>query len=197
MTDEFQIDEPLRVAVIVGSIREGRVGDAVADWFLTVAGSRDDVVVDLVDLAAQELPAVIPEEPTAGIAGFAARIGGADAFVVVTPEYNHGYPASLKLAIDYAFEEWFTKPVGFVSYGGRARGIRAVEQLRQVFGELHAVTIRDGVSIDLGGDGVDERGRPRASSRSDFESTAKYMLNELVWWARALRDARATRPYVA
>ncbi len=74
----------------------------------------------------------------------------ADAFLVVTPEYNHGYPAALKELIDSVYEPWHAKPVAFVSYGGASGGIRAVEQLRQVFAELHAVTLRDGVQLCQG-----------------------------------------------
>jgi hypothetical protein len=77
-------------------------------------------------------------------------IDAADAFVVVTPEYNHSYPASLKHAIDMAHGEWNTKPVAFVSYGGISGGLRAVEALRLVFAELHATTIRDTVSFHGG-----------------------------------------------
>ncbi len=97
---------------------------------------------------------------------FAAEVGRADAFVVVTPEYNHSFPASLKQAIDYAYDEWQAKPVGFVSYGCGSEGRHAVDQLRTVFTALHAVTMRDGVGLDLLGLRPGRR-RPPARGRGD------------------------------
>ncbi|HEU0128840.1 MAG TPA: NAD(P)H-dependent oxidoreductase, partial [Pseudonocardiaceae bacterium] len=106
------------LAVIVGSVREGRFGPVVADWFVGQAKQRDDLGVDLIDLADTPIPST----------NFSSRIDAADAFVVVTPEYNHGYPASLKQAIDLLKNQWYAKPVAFVSYGGVSGGLRAVEQ---------------------------------------------------------------------
>ena len=118
----------------------------------------------LLDLADADLPSTYPAERNDTVTAFVDRIGGADAFVVVTPEYNHGYPAALKQAIDLPYDEWRAKPVGFVSYGGMAGGLRAVEQLRQVFAELHVVTMRDSVSFHMVGGRFDSDGqslRPR------------------------------------
>jgi len=138
-------DQPFNLAVIIGSTREGRYGPRVASWFHHRALERDDVEVDLVDLAETPLPVVQQAHPvptgeytSAEVRAFAQRIGSADAFVVVTPEYNHSFPGPLKLAIDSVYPEWAAKPVGFVSYGGVAGGLRAVEHLRPVFAELHA-----------------------------------------------------------
>ncbi|MEW6470959.1 MAG: NAD(P)H-dependent oxidoreductase [Actinomycetota bacterium] len=185
---------PLRVAVIVGSTRPGRFGPVVADWVVRRARERGDVVIDFIDLDQVDLPSRHdPEHPAAH--QLRECIDGADAFVVVTPEYNHGYPAALKQAIDLAYQEWFAKPVAFVSYGGIAGGLRAVEQLRQVFAELHAVTVRDVVSFH-GPDGTfDPDGEPIDQARA--EAALKVMLDRLSWWAEALRDARARRPYAA
>jgi NAD(P)H-dependent FMN reductase len=178
---------PLRVAVIVGSTREGRFGGTVADWFVGRAGRRDDLVLDVIDLVDVELPIALPSVSAPPVAAFVERIGQADAFVVITPEYNHGYPAALKQAIDLPRDEWREKPVGFVSYGGVSGGLRAVEQLRQVFAELHVVTMRDSVSFAMAWDHFDESGQlldPKASNRS-----ASTMLDQLAWWATALRAA--------
>ena len=112
----------------------------------------------------------------------------ADAFVVVTPEYNHSFPASLKQAIDLAHEEWRRKPVGFVSYGGLAGGLRSVEHLRQVFAELHATTIRDTVSFHAVWNSFDSDDRPSDPVRA--HKAATIMLDDLSWWAGALRTAR-------
>jgi NAD(P)H-dependent FMN reductase len=87
--------------------------------------------------------------PTPEVASITLRLANADAFVVVTPKYNHNFPAPLKNAIDWRYNKWRAKPVGFVSYGGMGGGLRAVEQLRQVFAELHAVTVRDAVNFHI------------------------------------------------
>jgi NAD(P)H-dependent FMN reductase len=179
---------PLQLAVIVGSTREGRFGDTVARWFVNQARPHPDLLVDVIDLAEAGLPAVMSRQPDPASRAFAGRIDRADCFVVVTPEYNHGYPAPLKQAIDLVHAPWRRKPVGFVSYGGVSGGLRAVEQLRQVFAELHATTVRDSVSFpqawtlfDGSGDLVDPDGATAA---------AKTLLDELTWWASALRTAR-------
>lgn len=192
-TSTFASRDRLRVAVIIGSTREGRAGAAIARWFLTQAQQRDDLDLDVIDLLDVVLPVRHPEEPTPELAAYRARLDRADAFVVVTPEYNHGIPASLKHAIDCAQREWNAKPVGFVSYGGIAQGLRAVEQLRLVFAELHAVTMRDGVSINIFDGGVDDNGWVRDTCRAG--NAAKTLLDQLEWWATALRDARTAAPY--
>ncbi|WP_335937271.1 NADPH-dependent FMN reductase [Streptomyces sp. PTD5-9] len=191
---------PIRLAVLVGSVREGRLAPVVVDWFTGRTRTRADLDVDVIDLADHPLPltrAACVETPS-GDAGrrhreLAARLAAADAFVVVTPEYNHSYPAALKNVLDWYLDEWAAKPAGFVSYGGLGGGLRAVEHLRQVFAELHAVTVRNGVSFHhpwelVGGDG-------RLSAPAESEAAAKAMLDQLVWWARALRTARSASPY--
>jgi NAD(P)H-dependent FMN reductase len=188
-------ETPLRLAIIVGSNREGRFGHVVARWFVAQAKPRTDMTVDVIDLAEVDLPAVYPRHATPPIDAFGDRLDRADAFVVVTPEYNHGYPASLKQAIDLAHRQWQAKPVGFVSYGGMSGGLRAVEQLRQVFAELHAVTVRDTVSFHMAHGRFDGSGEPR--DPSGCNAAAKTMLDQLAWWAAALRIARETRPYAA
>jgi NAD(P)H-dependent FMN reductase len=188
-------EEALNVAVIVGSTREGRFGPTVASWFVGEAQQRADMSLDVLDLADLDLPTAYPQERSAEVHAYVARLDRADAFVVVTPEYNHGYPASLKQAIDLAYHEWRAKPVAFVSYGGIAGGLRAVEQLRQVFAELHATTVRDTVSLHLAHTAFSTSGEPVDAAR--FNAAAKKMLDQLAWWATALRTARETRPYDA
>ncbi len=188
--------DPLRIAVIVGSIRTGRAGAPIAHWFVEQTKGHRDLTIDLVDLAEPQLPVVLPDfdavEVPATVTELGERLGAADGFVVITPEYNHSFPASLKNAIDWFHAEWFAKPVAFVSYGGRGQGIRATEQLRQVFAELHAVTTRDAVGIDL--DDVDDAGCPNSSG---IDGAAKVLLDQLVWWGETLRAGRRARPYVA
>jgi NAD(P)H-dependent FMN reductase len=179
-------DDRLRFAVIIGSVRTGRIAAKVAGWLMTELGQHTQISTDVIDLADLSLPDSLDGGGDASV--FAKRVDAADGFIIVTPEYNHGYPGALKTAIDTARDEWRAKPVGFVSYGGTAGGLHAVEQLRPVFAELQAVTVRQAVSLhrvddrfDRNGE-LDDPGAPRA---------ARAMVTQLCWWATALRRARA------
>lgn len=183
---------PLKVGIIVGSTREGRFGPTVAQWFIGHAGQRADMDLDVLDLADLDLPAILPRRRGADLKSYIKRVDDADAYVVVTPEYNHGYPASLKQAIDLPHDEWKAKPVGFVSYGGMAGGLRAVEQLRQVFAELHVATMRDTVSFHQFFELFDESGQPKDPAGPAAAATV--MLDQLAWWGHALRAGRAAGP---
>ncbi|GAA2580478.1 NAD(P)H-dependent oxidoreductase [Streptomyces roseoviolaceus] len=187
--------EPLHVTLVVGSNRHGRFGPVVADWLLGHLRDRDDLVADVVDVAQAELPTSFEPTPeaTAALSGITPKLARADAFVVLTPEYNHSFPAGLKNLVDWHFAEWRAKPVALVSYGGLSGGLRAVEHLRQVFAELHAVTVRDTVSFHNAGASFDDEGTLRDPAGPD--AAAKTMLDQLAWWGEALRQARATRPY--
>ena len=184
----------LNLVIMIGSTREGRFGDTVGRWFAAEAASHGDYSVDLIDLADTELPPTHRAKPTPQVDAFRARLAAADAFVIVTPEYNHSYPASLKHAIDQGHVEWMAKPVGFVSYGGTTGGVRAIEHLRHVFAELHAATIRDYVCFPRARRQFDPEGRP--VDPDGPRAAAGIMLDRLAWWAEALRNARETRPYV-
>jgi NAD(P)H-dependent FMN reductase len=172
--------EPIQVEVIVGSVRDGRFGPVVAGWFSRLAAQRAELEVRTLDLAAD------PPD-------FAERIGAADAVVVVTPEYNHSYPGPLKTAIDGVGTQWRGKPVAFVSYGGLSGGLRAVEALRVVFAELHTVTVRDTVSFHGAHQRFGTDGSPHDTKGPGAAATV--LLDQLVWWGRALRAARARTPY--
>ncbi|WP_327723635.1 NAD(P)H-dependent oxidoreductase [Streptomyces europaeiscabiei] len=192
-------DQPVRLAVIMGSARPERLSATVADWFVGQARRRSDVELDIIDLAdvslAMDGPILTPA-PRAKeeLAITSPRLAKAEAFVVVTPEYNHSFPAVLKNFIDWHLTEWMAKPVGFVSHGGGVGGgLRAVEQLRQVFAELHAVTVRDTVSFHGGRAAFDEDGNPL--DNDGCGAAAKTMLDQILWWATALREAKALRPY--
>lgn len=186
---------PLAVTVVVGSNRHGRFGPVVADWLLDRVRDRDDLTLQVVDVADTDLPTTLAPTPeaTAALSGITPKLASADAFVVLTPEYNHSFPAGLKNLIDWHFTEWRAKPVALVSYGGLAGGLRAVEHLRQVFAELHAVTVRDTVSFHNAGTSFDDRGHLKDPSAPD--AAAKTMLDQLVWWGRALKEAKERRPY--
>ncbi|WP_306321525.1 MULTISPECIES: NADPH-dependent FMN reductase [unclassified Streptomyces] len=189
---------PLRVAIVVGSTRDGRLAPTVSTWFTAHAKAHTpDTHFDVIDLTDLDLPETHPSwghEPTPAQAELASRVDAADAYVVVTPEYNHSFPAHLKHFIDLHRDEWKAKPVGFVSYGGVGGGLRAVEQLRLVFAELHCATIRDGVSFHGAHDGLFAEDGP-AHDEQGAAGAAKVMLDQLAWWAHALRTARATHPY--
>ena len=176
----------VRLSVVTASVRAGRLGPVVTGWFRDRLRERDDVSVDEIDLAALDLPTGL--DGSGDTAEYLERIARADGFVIVTPEYNHGYPGSLKTAIDTALDEWKIKPAGFVSYGGLGGGLRAVEQLRTVFAELQVVTTRRTVSISDAEDRFDDRGRLTRPDRLDAAATS--MIDELTWWAHHLRRIR-------
>lgn len=195
-TQRARDSQDLSIALLIGSTREGRFAPTIARWVVdTTARLRPDMALDVIDLADVGLPAVYPSVNGAEVDAYIERIDRADAFVVITPEYNHGYPASLKQAIDLPMQQWKAKPVAFVSYGGISGGLRAVEQLRQVFAELHATTIRDTVSFAMAHGLFDAAGDLRQPAGP--EAAAKTMLDELAWWAHALRTARDAHPYAA
>lgn len=187
MTDTH-INPPLRLAIIIGSTREGRFADVIANWFVASTRDRADFEIDVIDVATLDLPVHFTKSPSTAVADYAARIERAEAYVVVTPEYNHSYPASLKHAIDLAHAEWHRKPVAFVSYGGISGGLRAVEHLRQVFAELRTVTIRETLSFHGPWRQFDEAGVLGDPTMADLATTT--MLDDLAWWALALRHAK-------
>lgn len=175
----------LNVALIYGSSRQGRFCDTVAAWARAQIERHDGFRVSTVD----------PRDLAGGDGQAALRdaLGNADAFVVVTPEYNHGYTAALKALVDTFGSEWHAKPVGFVSYGGVSGGLRAVEQLRLVFAELHAVTVRNTVSFANAQDWFDDAGAP-VDGRRHQGAMAK-LLADLRWWAAVLRHGRQVAPF--
>jgi NAD(P)H-dependent FMN reductase len=188
------MDAPIKLGLIYGSNRAGRFCDKVAEWTAEETRKAGNFLIDIMDPAV-ELPLMGRSSgPNPGPTLW-QRVGAADAFIVVTPEYNHGYPAPLKSLIDSIGAEWHAKPVAFVSYGGVSGGLRAVEQLRLVFAELHAVTIRDSVSFASAWDQFDDGGAPREPERA--RRSLATMLARLRWWALALRNARGEMPYTA
>lgn len=183
----------LKIAMIIGSVRPERFAPVVARWAterITAHGGIDLDVIDLIDI---DLPAGL--DGTGDTDLLRERIGAADAFVVVTPEYNHGYPGYLKTAIDSVREEWANKPLAFVSYGGLAGGARSVEQLRTVFAELHVVTVREAILFPGVWELFDTEGRLVDHSR--YERAAAAMLDQLTWWGAHLRAARQVPAAVA
>lgn len=187
--DPLEGQSPLRTAVIVGSTREARSGGDIAAWMARVLRARPEFTPELVDLAAFDFPNRFPADPTPEMIRFTEALDRAEGFVIVTPEYNRSYPASLKQAIDFGYDEWRAKPVGFTSYGTGDTGLHAVEHLRAVFVELQAVTMRNRVGLNLLTEDLPHMDGPH------IERAATAMLDQLLWWGLALREARARRPY--
>lgn len=181
---------PLKLTIIIGSVREGRFGPTVAEWFATEARKHQGFDLEIIDLADYDIPLNMTRNESAN--AFADKIDAADAIVVITQEYNHSFGGTLKVAIDALREEWKGKPVGFVAYGGMSGGLRAVEALRIVFAELHATTIRETVAFPTYYQNWDENGPKHAEMVSQ---AARVLLDNLEWWGVGLRAMRKRVPY--
>lgn len=193
--------ETFNIKVIMGSVREGRFSERAARWIAGELAAREGVSVEVIDLRDYEMPffneAVTPSTKTEpytheAVARFTAKIAEGDAFVIVSPEYNRGPSGVLKNALDWVYQEWNNKPVAFVSYG-TVGGARAVEQLRLSAIELQMAPIREAVQIN------GERYYPALFGKADPEELlqsygekAARMIDQLLWWARALKNARAS-----
>ena len=183
----------MNVAIITGSTRPGRKSEAVARWVFDIASRRSDATFEVVDIAAFDLPlldeAVPPimhqyEKPHTN--AWAAKIASFDAFVFVTPEYNHSTSGALKNAIDFLFREWNDKAAGFVGYGGMG-GARAVEHLRLVMGELKVADVRAQVALSLYNDFENfSTFKPRLQQ----EAAVNAMIDDLIAWGEALKTMR-------
>jgi NAD(P)H-dependent FMN reductase len=193
----------IRIKIIIGSTRPNRFSEKPAHWIYEETAKKDGIVAELLDLRDYPMPFLDqPISPALSrgkyensiVTAWAKKIEDSDAFIIVTPEYNHGYPAVLKNALDSIFPEWNKKPVGFVSYGN-AGGARSVEQLRQVVIELQMLPIRNAIHI------------PSEIYRAVMKETfpvnpelyqglrnpvdrVEIFLNELIWNARVLKTAR-------
>lgn len=183
----------LKVGIIIGSTRPGRVGESVAKWVFEYANNRGGAHYELIDILDYNLPLL--DEATPPSMGqyenehtkrWAKKIDEFDAFVFVTPEYNHGTSGALKNALDFLYAEWNNKVVGFVGYGS-AGGVRSVEQLRLICAELQMATVRNQVALNL---------------MNDFENFTKFkpqgfqehkldgLLDQLIMWGSAFQDIR-------
>ena len=181
--------------IVIGSTRPGRVGLPVAEWFQEKAVEHGAFDVELIDLAAVALPFLDePELPRFGrylhqhTRDWSATVSRADAFVFVTPEYNHGPSAAMKNAIDFLHAEWQYKPLGFVSYGGIAAGARAVQMLKQFVLPLKMTPLFETVAIPLVEQFLDEERQFRGNEILD--TAAAMMLTELHRVSEALRPLR-------
>jgi NAD(P)H-dependent FMN reductase len=183
----------LKVAIILGSTRPGRKADKVANWVFDIAARLGDASFEIVDIADFDLPLLDEAFPPSmgqysqpHTKAWAEKIAGFDAFVFVTPEYNHSMPGALKNAIDYLFREWNDKAAGFVGYGS-VGGARAVEQLRLVMGELKVADVRAAVALSLF---TDFEQFTIFKPQPGQEAAVDAMLNDLIPWGRALQAMR-------
>lgn len=183
----------LRIQVIVGSVREGRTSFPVAEWVVKQLQKRPELSVELIDLADWPLPMfALSKPPAMGLSNdplqrrWAEKVREADGYVFVFPEYNHGYPAVLKNALDYLFAEWARKPAACVSFGN-AGGARAVEQLRLVLIELQVAPLATALHIMAAASKI-TNGAFKGDDR-DVVSLER-LLAQLQWWGEALRSAR-------
>jgi NAD(P)H-dependent FMN reductase len=183
-----------RVAIILGSTRPGRNGEAVAKWVYDLASKRDDAEFELVDLVDYNLPHLDEAMPPAmgqyanqHTKDWAAKIASFDGFVFVTPEYNHSTSGALKNAIDYLYADWNNKAAGFVSYGGLG-GARAVEHLRLIMGELQVADVRAQVALSLY---TDFENFSTFNPGPQHEGALGVMLEQTVAWSKALAPLRS------
>lgn len=188
----------LNIKIILASVRQGRFGDKPAKWITEIAKNTKGISVELLDLQDYQLPIFAePTSPayvkgdysTAEVNRWAQKIAEADGFIVVTPEYNHGYPSSLKNNIDYLYKEWNNKPVCFVAYGSTG-GARVTQQLREVAIELQMAPIRNSVHIMSPWLLTEADGALKAGVLDVYVKSAESMLAQLIWWASALKNAR-------
>ena len=183
--------------VIIGSTRPGRVGSAVADWIVDRAKAQGEFDVEVSDLAVLNLPLFDePHHPSQRryvhqhTKDWSAIVDRSDAFIFVIPEYNYGFNAATKNALDYLNAEWRDKPAGIVSYGAVSGGTRATQMLKQVFSGVRLVPVTDSVNIPFVREKLDENGRLKPNEI--MEQAAEAMLGELARYAEALRSLRST-----
>jgi NAD(P)H-dependent FMN reductase len=183
----------IRIGIVVGSTRPGRKAEAVAQWVHGIASKRSDAQYEVVDIASFNLPLL--DEPVPPSLGkyskehtkrWAAKVAELDGFVFVTPEYNHATSGALKNALDFLFAEWNNKAAGFVAYGS-AGGVRAIENLRLILGELMVADVRQAVQLSLF---TDFENFATFKPAAMHEKTVGTMLDQVVSWSGALQGTR-------
>ena len=183
----------LKIGIILGSTRPNRLGEGVARWVVEQAQQRTDASFELVDVGAFNLPLL--DEPVPPSRGqyskehtlrWSEKIAGFDAYVFVTPEYNHSTSGALKNAIDFLYKEWNNKAAGFVSYGS-AGGVRAVEHLRLIMAEVQVATVRAQVILSLATD-FEHYSTFKPDAR--HTKTVNVLFDQVIAWGTALRPLR-------
>ena len=187
----------IKIAIIVGSTRPGRKAEAVAQWVHGIAKGRSNAEFEVVDILDFNLPLLDEPIPPSQhkysqphTKSWAAKIDPFDAFIFVTPEYNHGTSGALKNAIDFLYQEWNNKAAGFVAYGS-AGGVRAVEQLRLVMGELQVADVRAQVMLSLM---TDFENYTTFTPAPRHEAAVNTMLDQVIAWGGVLKGLREGAP---
>lgn len=185
----------LNIKIILGSTRDGRFGEKPAKWILKEAKKIEGIDAELIDLRDYPLPffydAISPVMNNGNYSNevadkLAKKISEADGFIIATPEYNHGYPAVLKNAMDFFYSEWKNKPVGFLSWSATSYAY-AVGQLHEVAIGLQMAPIKSGIHLSNFGTMLDKDGNLKTES---LQKVADVFFTELIWWANALKEAR-------
>jgi NAD(P)H-dependent FMN reductase len=186
----------IKIGIIIGSTRPGRVGESVSRWVLQVAQERKDAEFELVDiqdfnlpLLDEPFPASMEQYSKPHTKTWAAKIDSFDGYVFVTPEYNHATSGALKNAIDFLYREWNNKAAGFVGYGGLG-GTRAVENLRSIVGELEIADVRSQVALSLKTDFEDFSVFKPATHQA---KSVNNMLDQTIAWSGALKNLREAK----
>jgi NAD(P)H-dependent FMN reductase len=190
--------DKLSVKVILGSTREGRFSDKAGSWMFEQL-KKEGIDAEVLDLRDYPMPFFNEKEtpsskkqpyPDPAVAAWTAKVREGDAFIVVTSEYNHGYTAVLKNAMDYVYQEWNNKPIAFISYGS-VHGARAVEQLREVAIELQMAPIRNAIHMPYDVIIAVGQGKSLEEAFAAYEPRAKGLIEQLLWWGKALKSAHA------
>jgi NAD(P)H-dependent FMN reductase len=199
------MDKKLKIKIILGTIRENRFGERPAKWIYDELVKHEDIDVELLDL--KEYPMPFFDSPTSPawankkysndmVQKWSGKIDEADAYIIVSPEYNHGYSSVLKNAIDWIAPEWYKKPVGFVGYGS-VGGARVIEQLREVAIELKMVPINRSIHIPwefmakaMNNKDIKNEELFEPLKKSMVGDTLQLFIDDLMWMAKALKRER-------
>jgi len=179
-------NEQLKIGVILGSTREGRVSPVVGKWFLDLANKREDAAYELVDIKDFNLPLLGESNDTTGVEAWNKKLAELDGFVFIAQEYNHGMSGALKNALDSARDAWNNKAAGIVSYGS-AGGARAAEHLRQILGELQVADVRTQVLLSLF---TDFENFANFKPQPIHQENVDLLLDQVLAWSKALKTLR-------
>ena len=189
------------ISVIVGSVRQGRFAEKPARWIFDHLKRREGVDVRLLDLKDypmpffdEQIPPAMPGRPAYQhevVKLWTQAIAASDGFVMVTPEYNHGPSAALKNAIDWVYPEWNRKAVTFLGYGS-VGGARAIEQLREVAVEMQLAPTRAAVHVPAAALFAHFQGQDITPHLTELDTVAEQTIDDLLWWTKALKTARAS-----